>query len=60
MPRHIWSKQLGSPAADLNKTRLHKITFSAKGPPRTAPIAKNPEVQRREDGQVKPVMADFT
>jgi hypothetical protein len=37
---------MGSPAADLNKTRLRKITFSAKWPPRT----------RAEGGQVEPVL----
>jgi hypothetical protein len=27
------AQRIGSPAADLNKTRLHKIAFSTKWPP---------------------------
>jgi len=40
------AQRLGSPASDLNKTRLRKITSSAKWPPRT----------RAEGGQVEPVL----
>jgi hypothetical protein len=38
---------MGSPAADLNKTRQRKITFSTKWPPHP----------RAEGGQVEPVLA---
>jgi len=38
---------MGSPAADLNKTRLRKTTFSTKWPPHT----------HAEGGQVQPVLA---
>jgi len=37
---------MGSPAADLNKTRLHKITFSTKWP----------LLFYAEGGQVEPVL----
>jgi hypothetical protein len=40
------AQRIGSPAADFSETRLHKITFSAKWPPRT----------RAEGGQVEPVL----
>jgi hypothetical protein len=36
-----------TPAADLNKTRLHKIAFSTKWPPRTASVAQQPAYQSR-------------
>jgi hypothetical protein len=39
----------GSPAADWNKTRLRKITFSANWPPHT----------RAEGGQVEPVLGSL-
>lgn len=42
--------RFGSPAADLNKTRLAKITFSAKWPPRP----------RAEGGQVEPLSGGVT
>jgi hypothetical protein len=41
------AQRLGSPAADLNKTKLRKITFSTKWPPQTD----------AEGGQVEPVLA---
>jgi hypothetical protein len=40
------AQRFGSPAADLNKTRLRKTTFSAKWPPHP----------RAEGGQVEPVL----
>jgi len=40
------AQRIGSPAADLNKTRLRKITFSTQWPPRI----------HAEGGQVKPVL----
>ena len=47
----------GSPAADLNKTRLRKITFSTEWPPRTsADCEASPKHSEGEGGQVKPVL----
>jgi hypothetical protein len=45
--RHHAAQRIGSPAADYSKTRLRKITFSAKWPPQT----------HAEGGQVEPVLA---
>jgi hypothetical protein len=40
------AQRFGSPAADLSKARLRKITFSTQWPPHT----------RAEGGQVEPVL----
>ena len=53
----VWLREAapkGTPAADLNKTRLRKTTFSTKWPPQTAPIARrprlHPEGAKRSEG----------